>query len=121
MDINEFNILNSIHDNKWPDEILGAEYLNVLTSVLTLHERVILELKVQLYGEGYSENAANIKISELLRIKLSSVTKHVYNIKSKYRHKIDTRVDNKIRPYSIYINAIRKGKKKYGRSFRKNI
>lgn len=121
MDITEFNILNNIHENRWPDEILGAEYYTVLMNVLTLHERVILELKVQLYEEGYSENAANARIAELLRIKLNSVTKHVYNIKSKYRHKMDTRVDNKIRPYSIYINAIRKGKKKYGRSFRKNI
>ena len=121
MDSDEYDILIAMHNNQWPDLILSTEYNSVLVNVLTAKERMVCELKVQLYEEEYPEKEANKYIAKLMKLTVSAVERYIYSIKSKYRHKMDTRVDNKLRPYWIYKNAIRKGKGTRKGYFRKNV
>lgn len=112
MDIDTFEALQDLHNNKWTDLLLSNLFTSTILTVLTKKERVVLGQKVQLYEEGVPEDRANEIIARLLNTKVSSVTRLIYNIKSKYRHGMDVRVDNKLHP-EIYRQKMRKVRKGY--------
>lgn len=109
MDTHQFLALKQLHSGQWVSSLLGDDFSFVYNWVLTKRERIILGLKVQLYEEAYTEKEANEEISRVLKLKPSTVTRLIYNIKSKYRNMMDIRVDNKLHP-EIYRQKLRKAR-----------
>lgn len=118
MDSYQFTALKDMHNNKWTDELLGESFTFVYNRILTKREKIVLDLKIQLFEEGYTDKKANEQIARLTKLKIATILRLLYNIKSKYRHGMDIRVDNKLHP-EIYRCKTRKVRK-LNESIRKN-
>lgn len=71
----------------YPEELVSSSYQYIIWKVLSRRERDVLFQKV----EGKTDE----EISKLLKITPQAIQRYVYNIRSKYRNHLDTRVDNK--------------------------
>lgn len=89
--------LVALYNNQWTEDLLGFEFVHVRKS-LAKREIIVLELKVQYYEDGYTESQANSEIATLLKIKPSTLSRLLYDIKHVYRHGLPRRVDNKLHP-----------------------
>lgn len=110
MEMDEFDALYELHNGRWSEVLLGEMFNQTVNRVLDKKERMILGLKVQLYEEGWPNDAANREISRLLNVKLSTVKRSIYDIKFKLRNKIDRRVDNMLEPRFYYAKKRRQSK-----------
>lgn len=109
MDCESFDGLYNLHNNRWTEVLVSEIFRRIYDKILAQKERIVLDLKVQLYSEGYGETNANKEICRLLQIKASTLSRLIYNIRMKYRQGIDIRVDNKLHP-EIYRAKRRKYK-----------
>ncbi len=113
-------LLMDIHQSNtnWPEKILDSPFSYVYEQVLTPLERRIVRLKIEGLVDG--------EIAIALKKELSSIKRHTYNIRRKYRLQTDPRVDNhpKIKERQYYKTGGKKGfivhKRKHERN-RKNI
>lgn len=80
-------ILHLLHNNMYPEELVSSSYQYIIWKVLSRRERDILFQKV----EGKTDE----EISKMLKLTPQAIQRYVYNIRSKYRNHLDTRVDNK--------------------------
>lgn len=116
MEFDELALLHEIHNDRWPDEVLGDLFSNLLNKIMMKYERQIVEMKVQFYEEGLDEKEANTKICKLLNIRPSTLDRYLRDIKYKFRNKMDLRVHKLLNPMYNYT----RGRRKYG-SIGKNI
>ena len=107
MEPDESKALIDLHHNRWTEILLSVIFVHVYEHILTKQERIITGLKIEYYEAGVTEREANINIAYLLNMKVSTVERILYNIKNKYRHLMDARVDNKLHP-EIYRAKKRK-------------
>lgn len=112
MDSLEFETIEGLHNDKWPEILLT--YFQPTQKILTKKERVILGLKVQFYEDGVSEETANKEIAKVLGLKITTIIRAIYDIKYKYRQGMDRRIDNKLHP-EIYRRKMRKERRGYSR------
>ena len=94
----KIEVLHLLHRNMWCDELLGGDFKFVVDRILTPRERQLVEMKVQ----GLPEK----EIMQLLCIKFITYGRIIYKIKRKFRHQMETRVDN-LRPEFIVRNRRR--------------
>ena len=113
----QFDALFSLHNDKWVEGLLSAEFLPV-HRCLSKRERVILDLKVQLYCEGWVEVQSNKEVARLLKLRVPTVVRALYDIRYKFRNEIGRRVDNQLHP-EIYRRKARKARLR-NESFRTN-
>lgn len=107
MDSYQFIALQQLHNSQWNSALLGDDFTFVYNWILTKRERIVLDLKVQFCEEGYTEKEANTEIARLLKLKIATIVRCIYSIKSKYRNMMDIRVDNKLHP-EIHRQKLRK-------------
>lgn len=105
----ESKALVDLHHNRWTEILLSVIFVHIYEHILTKQERIITGLKIEYYEEGIPEGRANTEIAVLMKIRESTLGRILYNIKNKYRHLMDARVDNKLHP-EIYRAKKRKAK-----------
>jgi len=106
--LNEQEVLRLLHNDMWVDELLSKEFEFIIQALLSKKQRQILELKVQFQtNEG---TLSNEEIGRLLNIKPSTIRRQIIRIKSKFRNKMELRVDNI--PFKWGFYARKKNEKK---------
>ena len=104
--IDEQQILHLLHNDIWDEVLLSNYFAFIVDKLLTVKEKQILELKVQ--------GVDNPEIGLVLQISEDTVRRHTVTIKSKFRNKMNLRVDNVVE-YKKYKAKIQKKKKKTSR------
>lgn len=112
MEPDESKALIDLHHNRWTELLVSALFIYIHDYVLTKQERIVTGLKIEYYEDGVNEVKANQLIANLLHLKVGSIERLLYNIKNKYRHHMDTRVDNKQHP-EIWRAIKRRNKKQH--------
>ena len=82
-------LLYQLHNDRYPEELLGETFDFITQHVLTTRERLVLSFKVQ--------HTSDKRICQLLCIQPASLRQMVYNIRAKFRHGMATRVDDTVR------------------------
>lgn len=83
----EHTVLAQLHHNHYSEELLSDRFSYVVWKILTRREREVLFQKI--------DGRSNREIADSMHISIATIRRYVYNIRSKFRNHLDTRVDNK--------------------------
>lgn len=85
----ENTTIHLLHRDIYSSDLFSGDCLFVFDRLLTPKERQIVQMKV--------DEASTSEILLLLGMQESTLKRHIYNLKMKYRTKAHTRVDNDLR------------------------
>jgi hypothetical protein len=111
MNVDELEMLCDIHHDRWPEIILGDQFSNTMQHIMMKYERQIVEMKVELYEGGMSEEDANKAICLALNLRPTTLSRYLRDIKYKFRNKMDLRVYKLLNPSYNYTRGRRKWRK----------
>jgi len=84
-------VLHQLHNGVYLDDLVGDDFRDVVWNVLSKRERAIVFLKV----DGLTDK----DVCDMLHLRPSSFERHLYLIRSKYRNRMNIRVDDTLRQW----------------------
>lgn len=92
--IDEHHVLHLMHNDIWVEELLSNYFAFIVDNLLTKRQKQILELKVQYQDED--KTISDNEIATLFNVKVTTINRQIKIIKSKFRNKMELRVDPQV-------------------------